>query len=141
MQGFVYSDLQEIDSGKMIIMVQQYCKIGVSLIGDQCEHNIVYSKCRSLLSHGMQNTFNGTVKPSLSGDIFGRKGGGGASFQWSNCTKYGLGPLYLILFDYVFLMQHNVAQDRPVHRLRHELQQQKITQKTPTNAQRGATSE
>ena len=59
----------------MIIMVQQYCKIGVNVM--TCEHNIVYSKCRSLLSHGMQNTFNGTVKPSLSGDIFGRKGEGG----------------------------------------------------------------
>ena len=97
MQGFVYSDLQEIDSGKMIIMVQQYCKIGVSLIGDQCEHNIVYSKCRSLLSHGMQNTFNGTVKPSLSGDIFGRKGEGRGILPmeqlhkiWSRTTIFDL---------------------------------------------------
>ena len=56
MQGFVYSDLLEIDTGKMIIMVQQYCKIGVSLIVDQCKHGIVYPKCRSLLCHGMQNT-------------------------------------------------------------------------------------
>ena len=42
---------------------------------------------------------------------------------------------------FYFATQLDIEQDRPVHRLRHELQQQKITQKTPTNAQRAGTRE